>query len=130
MNVCFDIDGTITERPEFFSLLSRAVKKSGGKVFVLTSRTRSPEAMEATKLELSGYGIEYDDLNMLPDKAEAERTCPLKELDWYQKFIFQKVDYCKANQVDVYFDDETKVIDLFKRFLPEVQVFQVHPKGV
>ncbi|MEI7752556.1 MAG: HAD family hydrolase, partial [Candidatus Omnitrophota bacterium] len=73
MKVCFDIDGTITERPEFFSLLSRAVRKSGGKVFVVTSRTRSAENMEATKREVNDCGIEYDELHMLEDRAEAER---------------------------------------------------------
>jgi hypothetical protein len=32
--------------------------------------------------------------------------------------------------VNIYFDDEEKVIKLFRQFLPEVQVFQVHQKGV
>ena len=129
MNICFDVDGTITEYPEFFSLLSRAVKGSGGKVYVVTSRTRTPETMEATRKELNELGIMYDHLFMLPDQAEADRICPFNNLDWYQRFIFQKTIYCKANHVDVFFDDENKVIDLFKRFLPEIQVFQVHRKG-
>ena len=130
MNVCFDIDGTITDNPEFFGLLSRTVKDSGGQVFVITSRTRAPETMEATKKELDEMGIVYDHLYILHDQIEAERICPFSNFDWYQKFLFQKLVYCKANHVDIYFDDETKVIELFKQFLPEVQVFQVHPKGV
>ena len=129
MNVCFDVDGTITENPEFFSLLSRAIRDSNGRVHVVTSRTRTPETMEATKRELNEMGIVYDHLYMLHDQAEADRICPFNDLDWYQRFIFQKTVYCKANQVDVYFDDENKVIDLFRRFLPEIQVFQVHRKG-
>jgi hypothetical protein len=84
--------------------------------------------MEATKKELNSIGIMYDHLYMLPSQKEAEEMCPFRELDWYEQYIFQKTVYCKANRVDVYFDDEEKAIRLFKRFLPEIQVFQVHRK--
>lgn len=129
LRVGLDVDNTITAYPEFFSLLSRAVKGSGGHVFVVTSRTRTPETIEATKEELNDLGIVYDHLYILHDQKEADRICPF-DLDWYQRFIFQKTVYCKANRVSIYFDDEQKVIDLFRQFLPEVQVFQVHRKGV
>jgi len=130
MNVCFDIDGTITAEPRFFSLLSHAVRKSGGSVYVVTSRTRTIETLKATRQELKELGIVYTHLYILHDRSEAERICPFNNLDWYEKYIFQKTIYCKANRVDIYFDDEEKVINLFRQFLPEVQVFQVHRKGV
>jgi len=130
MNVCFDIDNCITENPEFFSLLSHAIKNSGGQVLIVTSRTRLPETIEATRKELGEMRIAYNHLYILHDQEEADRICPFNDLDWYQRFIFQKTVYCKANKVDIYFDDEEKVIELFKRFLPEVRVFQVHKKGV
>jgi len=130
LKVCFDVDGTITAHPEFFSLLSHAVRKSGGEVFVVTSRTRTIETKRATKQELSELGIIYSHLFILHDQIEAERICPFSNFDWYQKYIFQKLVYCKANRIDIYFDDETKVIELFKQFLPEVQVFQVHRKRI
>jgi len=130
MNICFDVDGTITENPEFFSLLSHAVKASGGKVFVITSRTYTPETIEATRKELNELRIIYDCLYMLHNQVEADRICPFNDLDWYQRFIFQKTVYCKTNQVDIYFDDEVKVIDLFRKYLPGVQVFQVHGRSL
>jgi len=130
VNVCFDVDGTVTAQPEFFSLLSHAVKESGGDVFIVTSRTRTIETKRATREELKELGIVYDHLFILHDRTEAERICPFGNLDWYEKYIFQKTIYCKANHVDIYFDDEEKVINLFRQFLPEVQVFQVHRKGV
>ncbi len=130
MKVCFDIDGTITAHPEFFSLLSHAVRRAGGEVYVVTSRTRTVETKRATREELRELGIEYDHLYILHDRSEAERICPFNNLDWYEKYIFQKTIYCKANRVDIYFDDEEKVISLFRQFLPEVQVFQVYRKGV
>jgi len=129
MNLCLDIDGVITENPEFFSLLSRTVKGAGGTVRVVTSRTRTPETMEATRKELNELGIVYDHLFMLHDQEEADRICPFNDLDWYQRYVYQKLIYCKANGVTHYFDDEEKVVSLFKRFSPEVQVFQVHRKG-
>ena len=129
MRVCFDIDGTITAYPEFFSLLSHAVRRTGGEVYIVTSRTRTVETKRATREELRELGIEYDHLYILHDRSEAERICPFNNLDWYEKYIFQKTIYCKANRVDIYFDDEEKVISLFRQFLPEVQVFQVHRKG-
>lgn len=128
MTVCFDVDGTITENPELFRLLSHTVKDSGGRVFIITSRTYTPETMEATKKELNEFGIVYDRLYMLHNQAEADKVCPFNDLDWYQRFIFQKVAYCKENQVSIYFDDETKVVELFRRFLPEVKIFQVHAR--
>jgi cyclopropane fatty-acyl-phospholipid synthase-like methyltransferase len=129
MNVCFDLDETITAEPRFFSLLSHAVRKSGGNVYVVTSRTRTIETLKATRQELKELGIVYTHLFILHDRSEAERICPFNNLDWYEKYIFQKTVYCKANHVDIYFDDEGKVIDLFRRFLPEIQVFRVYKKG-
>jgi len=129
LRVCLDIDNCITASPKFFSLLSHAIKNSGGQVYVITSRTRSPETMDATRKELNEMGIAYNHLFILHDQEEADKICPFNDLDWYQKLIFQKTVYCRANGVTHYFDDETKVIELFRRFLPEVQAFQVHRKG-
>jgi cyclopropane fatty-acyl-phospholipid synthase-like methyltransferase len=85
--------------------------------------------LKATRQELKELGIVYTHLFILHDRSEAERICPFNNLDWYEKYIFQKTVYCKANHVDIYFDDEGKVIDLFRRFLPEIQVFRVYKKG-
>lgn len=59
MNVCFDIDGTITAEPRFFSLLSHAVRKAGGNVYIVTSRLRTIETLKATRQELKELGIVY-----------------------------------------------------------------------
>ena len=49
MNICFDINNTITEIPALFSLLSKVIKTSGGNVFVVTSRTSCQETYRATR---------------------------------------------------------------------------------
>lgn len=130
MNVGFDIDDTITAQPEFFRLLSHAIKKSGGGVYIVTSRTRTIETLKATRQELKELGIVYDHLFIIHDRSEADRICPVGGLDWYQRFVFQKLIYCRANKIDLYIDNEQIVIDLFKRYMPEIQVMQVHNKGM
>ncbi len=40
MKAALDIDGTITERPEFFAVLSRALRAAGHRVLILTYRDR------------------------------------------------------------------------------------------
>ena len=127
MNICSDIDDTITENPEFFSLLTKSVKLSGGKVFIVTSRTPCQETYDVTRKELEEYGIVYDHLWVLDDRQEAEKKCPHSDLDWYEKYLFQKVAYCKTNKVNVFFDDEMKVVNLFRRFLSKVTVFRSYP---
>ena len=123
INLGQDVDGTITAAPAFFALLSRAVRDAGGQVHVVTSRSDSIEGRVACKAELRRLGIEHDRLHMLPDAEAAGRCCPHRELDWYQKYVWQKVQYCLDNEIDVFFDDEQKVVDLFGRFAPGVQVF-------
>jgi hypothetical protein len=124
MNVGLDMDGTITASPKFFALLCRAVKAGRGKVYVVTSRTDSPEARRDTLAELDRYGIEFDELCMLPAFEEAGKRCPHGSLDWYQKYLWQKADFALQKKISVFFDDDEKVVRLFAEFAPAVQVFQ------
>jgi hypothetical protein len=123
VNIGLDIDDTITKAPAFFKLLSKAVRKAGGKVHVISSRTAQPDVLAFTKEELQDHGIEYDSIYLLPSSAEAKAKCPHKDLDWYQQFIWQKIQYCLDRDIGVYFDDEVKVVELFNRLAPQVQVF-------
>lgn len=47
MNVGLDIDGTITENPQFFALLSRVLRAAGHKVHIVSYR--DPKSVEETK---------------------------------------------------------------------------------
>ena len=62
MNIGIDIDGTITENPQFFALLSATLKTAGHKVHVVTYR--DPESVEETKQELADWKISYDALHL------------------------------------------------------------------
>jgi hypothetical protein len=124
INLGLDIDGTITRAPEFFSLLSRSTRRQRGKVHVVSSRSDEPDVRAATLIELAEYGIELDALYLLPDKNIAQTTCPHAALDWYQKFIWQKVDYSLKHDIHVFFDDEEKVLELFARYAADTRVFR------
>ena len=119
-----DVDDTITEAPEFFALLTKAVRRAGGRVCIVTSRGNLPAVVEATREELEDYGVEFDEIHIIPDKVDEYISCPHDELDWYQKYLWQKVTICEARKVKVLFDDDPKVARLFARYAPGIQVFQ------
>lgn len=125
MNIALDIDGTITKLPEFFTILSRGVRASGGKVYVVTSRATSAGVRAETEKEVKSYGIAYDELFIIPDAGREQIPCPHDDLDWYQKYLWQKVAVCLENNVTIVFEDDDKVIDLFKAYAPDIQVFKV-----
>jgi hypothetical protein len=122
MNVALDIDGTITRMPEFFAFLSHAVRAAGGKVYVVTSR--AVDAAVQTRHELQSYGIELDELFIIPEGTN-RIPCPHAGLDWYQRHLWQKVFACLQRDVHVVFEDDPKVVALFKAHAPKVQVFHV-----
>lgn len=127
MNLAFDIDDTITAMPTLFAAISEASR--AGKVIIVSSRSNSEECREQTLEELNRYGVRHHGLHLLDDQPEARDRCPYSDLDWYQKYLWQKVDICLREEIDVIFEDDQKVIELFKRFAPQILVLQVHRHG-
>lgn len=62
------------------------------------------------------YGIRRHGLHLLHDGPEARNRCPHPNLDRYQRYLWQKVEICLREKIDVVFEDDEKVIDLFRRF--------------
>jgi len=117
-----DIDGVITASPDFFSSFSKKARREGRRVHIVSSRSDQSEARGATIKELHNFGIAYDHLHLLPSIEIAQQKCPHPNLDWYQKYLWQKVDYCLARGVCLFYDDDAKVIELFRLFAPGIQV--------
>jgi len=67
MNIGLDIDGTISESPQFFALLSAVLKAAGHQVHIITYRDPSPQSVEETKRELSSWKISYNSLHLPED---------------------------------------------------------------
>jgi len=118
MRLALDIDGTITSDPDFFARLVQDVIRDGGEVHVVSSR--SPEARRETLSELSQFGIRFSALHLIPTISAAQTLCPHRELDWFQRHLWLKVDYALANGITHFVDDDRKVLALFARFAPSV----------
>lgn len=89
MKVALDIDGTISECPEFFAVLSAGLHAAGHQVLVLTYR--DPDRAEATKAHLTTWGIKFDQLVIAPS-------------------LEAKGELCGTLGVDLFFDDQDECI--------------------
>jgi hypothetical protein len=89
MKVAIDIDGTISEHPEFFAVLSAALRAAGHQVLILTYR--DPSRTAAIKTQLADWRIVFDELVIAPS-------------------LESKGQLCAAHGVDVFFDDQDECI--------------------
>jgi uncharacterized HAD superfamily protein len=89
MKVALDIDGTISEHPEFFAVLSTALRAAGHFVLILTYR--DPDRVEQTEAQLATWGIEFDELVIAPS-------------------LEGKGELCAVHNVDLFFDDQDECI--------------------
>lgn len=115
-----DIDETITASPELFAEISRTCRLNSGEVHIVTSR--SALGRSETVEELTGYGVQFDALYFLPEMSRANSDCPHNDLDWFQRYLWQKVAYAKQNALMHFVDDDPKVIALFNQFAPEIVI--------
>jgi hypothetical protein len=101
MKIAVDLDGTISEYPEFFKLFTKAMSQAGCKIYVVTDRPTGTE--EQVSEQLQSYGITYDII----------------------KITRQKSRYIVDEGITVLFDD----VDEYFRDLPaEVAVFKIRQK--
>ena len=99
--IAVDLDGTISEYPEFFKLFTKAMSQAGCRIYILTDRPPGTEEMVAEQLQ--SYGITYD----------------------VMKITREKSDYILKEGIGVLFDD----VDQYFLDLPaEVAVFKIRQK--
>jgi uncharacterized HAD superfamily protein len=89
VKIALDIDGTISDHPAFFAFLSAALRAAGHQILILTYR--DPEKTDATRKQLSDWGILFDELVI----AES---------------LTAKGSLCVAYGVDIFFDDQDECI--------------------
>jgi hypothetical protein len=127
MNLGLDIDGTITAAPKYFAQLATAWRNAGRQVHVISSRSDTPEVRLASVRELETLGVCFDGLHLLPGITASELICPHPNLNWYAKYQWQKVAIAQQLNVSVYFDDDEKVLDLFRTYASTIQAFAASP---
>lgn len=89
MKVALDVDGTISEHPELFALLSASLRAAGHPVVVLTYR--DPDRVEHTRMQLAGWGITYDEIV-------------------FATSLSSKGELCRQHSIDVFIDDQDECI--------------------
>ena len=124
LKIGFDMDGTVTKYPEFFSLLSRLTRENNSKVYIISSRSNNRDVVEKTRKELRSLHIAFDEIYLLSDPGINGKGQIPENLDWYQKYIYEKVAFCKKEGIRLFFDDEENVIDLFRTYAPEILVWK------
>jgi len=122
MKIGLDIDGTIARNPQFFAELSDRTYAEGGTVVIITSRLDTGYTRIFTEGELRGWSIRYERLYMFEPYEDVEHLCPHENLDWYQKYLWQKVHHAVSEDLDVFYEDDHAIIDLFRDFVPEIEV--------
>ena len=95
MVIGLDIDDTITQHPEFFSLLSHALVDAGHRVIIITFR----EDRQATEIALEQWNISYNELFTSTLGGCFEYGVN----EW-------KAEMCRQHDVDIFFDDDPRVI--------------------
>lgn len=103
MRIAFDIDGTITCCPEFFSVVSKALIAAGHKVYVISYR----EDREFAEQDLAEYGVVFDEL-VLPSEQEWQRS---GGENWRQEIGQWKAEACRRLGIDLLFDDMPEVVN-------------------
>ena len=68
MIVAIDLDNTITDAPEFFAVLTKALIDSGHAVHVITYR--EPGTEDRARADLDALGIRYSELHLPQDWCE------------------------------------------------------------
>lgn len=101
LKIGVDLDGTISEYPEFFKLLTRAMAGAGCEVYIITDR--APGTETEVRGELQKYGITYHVIKITREKA----------------------GYILNEGISVLFDD---VDDYFLELPEEVAVFKIRQK--
>ena len=61
MNIGIDIDGTITEAPEFFATFAKGFRAAGHKVYVVSYRDQID--IEDSTVEMREFGVEFDGIH-------------------------------------------------------------------
>ncbi len=101
IKIAVDLDGTISEYPEFFSFFTMVMAEAGCKIYVITDRI--PGTQNQVAEELKSYNITYHVLKVTSDKAS---------------FILDE-------GISVLFDDMDRY---FRTLRPEVAVFKIRQK--
>jgi hypothetical protein len=105
VRIGLDLDGLLDERPDFFALLTAALRGGGHFVAVLTYR--DPSGRPRAEAQLAAWGVQYDELH-------------------FARSLDDKGRLCRELRIDVYFDDQDECL---RDVGPATTVFKVRNGG-
>ena len=105
MKIAIDIDGCISEYPNIFSILTKALKSSDNiEIVIISARENSQKAKQKTIQELKELGIVYDYLILTDDKQQT----------------------IKENSIDIFIDNQ---IENFQQLNSDVCCLLIREEG-
>ena len=96
MHVGLDVDGTITKHPALFAAMSKGLRSDGHKVSIVTYRFDMYR--EETAAELASYGVQFDELHMLPLDDDQPTAAEYKS------------EICVEHNIDILIDDAWDIL--------------------
>lgn len=113
--VGLDLHGVITDMPEFFSFLSKALIAAGAEVHIITGG-----ATEEDKALLRTHDIRYTHFFSIVDHHKSLGTPTTKKHPKYgfdmisdEEWDRTKGEYCRLNRISIHIDDTTIYNDFF-----------------
>jgi len=97
MKIAVDLDATITAYPSFFKVFTKAMRKAGCEIHIVTDRFPGTEKQVAKELE--SYEISYDEIEITKNKPE---------------YIQNECISVLFDDTDEYFLDLPEVVAVFK----------------
>ncbi len=88
MRVALDFDGTITEHPEFFRVLSAALQAQGHEIIILTYR--HPALRSVMAEQLTAWGISFTRFQFAHSQQDKSVWCEVLGIDVF----FEDSDEC------------------------------------
>ena len=128
MKIGIDVHGVITDYPEFFSVLTRALIEEEHEVHIITGKSVIDGKIK-DKLKL--FDIAYTRIFSIVD-SEIEKGTEVRHTEegiWMSEAIWNsaKANYCRAQGIDMMFDDEK---DYAKYFEGSRTKFFLVPKAI
>jgi len=131
--LAFDLDDTLTRWPSFFSGLSKQSSEPDSYILVISTRyepvtSSCHQAVYDRELkEIEKMNVSYHQLVHAWWPFElAEKLFPCgSDIDWLNRLIWQKAFYCRLYHIDMFYEDQPRNIDLFKKYVPNIEVIHM-----
>ncbi len=125
MKIAIDIDGVIDRIPEFLSVITPYLVEKKHEITILTSRSNSPEIIEKSLAEIKEANVHFTNYFFLPEaNTRADSDFPTT-LNWFERHLWQKAEYCQKNKIDIFFEDDAKTISLVQKHSPQTVCLKV-----